>query len=76
MKRPFHPAPTQEVPRILSVEERYYRDPVFHALVDALSREIESLHLTPSEVREAAIYACQRVEERRARAIFRGGSEG
>lgn len=47
------------------VSERYRNDVVFHAIVDTLQAAIERLELTPSEVREAAMYACSLVEMRR-----------
>ncbi|AKU93350.1 hypothetical protein AKJ09_00082 [Labilithrix luteola] len=40
-------------------------DSTFHAVVDTLEKLIHDLQLTPSEVREAAMYACVRVESRR-----------
>jgi hypothetical protein len=39
----------------LSAETRYMRDPVFRQLVDIMEHEIEVLHLTPTELREAAM---------------------
>ena len=47
-------------------EEKYENDATFHAVVDSLQALIERLDLTPGEVREAAVYACMRVEMRRA----------
>lgn len=46
-------------------DERYHNDMAFRAMVDSLSYAIDTLQLTPSEVREAAMYACIRYEERR-----------
>jgi hypothetical protein len=46
--------------------EKYLNDPIFHHIVTALEASIHRLDLTPGEVREAAVYACMRVEMRRA----------
>lgn len=40
-------------------------DVAFRAVVDGLIATILHLELTPAEVREAAVYACIRVEEMR-----------
>lgn len=48
-----------------SVQRRYENDIDFHAMVDALEAAIEHLQLTPSELREAAMYAAIRHERRR-----------
>ena len=46
--------------------ERAYRDDVsFHAIVDAMSKWILEMHVTPAEVRAAAMYAAIRVESMR-----------
>lgn len=50
-------------------DERYLDDPAFHAMVDTMMYVIETLQLTPGEVREAATYACVRIEERRTTPI-------
>ncbi len=47
------------------LDYRYRHDAMFHATVDMLTKLIEDLNLTPSEVREAAMYAANRVELRR-----------
>jgi hypothetical protein len=47
-------------------DEKYARDDAFRVVVDVLSGAIDRLDLTPGEVREAAVYACMRVEMRRA----------
>jgi hypothetical protein len=44
--------------------ERYRNDVTFKAMVDLLRSMVERLELTPSEVREAAVFACMMVEER------------
>jgi len=46
----------------LSAEERYQRDAQFRTMVDVLTLQIRDLHLTPTEVREAAMLACIRCE--------------
>lgn len=46
-------------------EAKYRNDTAFKIIVDSLQHAIEGLHLTPSEVREAAMYACVLVEQRR-----------
>jgi hypothetical protein len=57
-------------------QERYESDPVFHALVDSIHRQIERAELTPSEVREAAVLACIHYEQRRRpRAIVNAAEE-
>ena len=50
---------------MMPVEERYLRDTEFHALVSALEKMIAEYQFTPTEVREAAMLACVRAEERR-----------
>jgi hypothetical protein len=50
------------------VEDRYCNDANFHQFVQMMQRCIEELHLTPSEVREAAVFACVRLEMMRSRA--------
>lgn len=45
--------------------ERYENDATFRSVVDALERLVTEVQLTPSEVREAAMFACIRIEERR-----------
>jgi hypothetical protein len=46
------------------VRERYQHDQAFAATVDCLQGIVLNLHLTPSELREAAMLACILVEER------------
>jgi hypothetical protein len=48
-----------------SSEYRYLNDPAFRHVVDCLQAMILNLELTPSEIREAAMYACCRIEMRR-----------
>lgn len=47
------------------VRDRYLHDPAFHHVVDSLRAVILDMRMTPSEVREAAMLACQMIEERR-----------
>lgn len=56
--------------------EKYMHDPKYHNLVNALQSYIEAAEFTPSEVREAAMYACIRYEENRRRyTILRGETD-
>lgn len=59
-----------KLPRWMTFEQRYNSDPTLHAIVDMMSAAIERLQLTPSEMREAAIFACIRVEQRRMRPML------
>ena len=61
------PARREAESNSLSPEERYMRDPAFHLLVDTLVREIVRANYTPTEIREAAMLACIRVESFRIR---------
>lgn len=45
-----------------SIQERYRNDTKFHYLVDTLAALIYKADYTPSEVREAALLACIRIE--------------
>jgi hypothetical protein len=47
------------------VSDRYDNDVVFARYVDMMRHCIKELHLTPSEMREAAMLACIIEEERR-----------
>lgn len=47
------------------VRERYLHDAAFKQAVDVMQSMVMGLHLTPSEVREAAMLACIMIEERR-----------
>ena len=44
------------------LEKRYFHDPAFHQLVDVIFHCMYEVHLTPSEVREAAMMACFKFE--------------
>lgn len=48
-----------------SAEERYLHDPIFHQFVVSIQQVIETLEMTPSEVREACIFACVLAERNR-----------
>ena len=54
------------------VEDRYRNDNAFHVVVDQMQRIILELHLSPSELREAAMFACYLVECRHPRPIRTG----
>ncbi len=45
--------------------ERYDNDVAFRSIVDMMQSIMLQLHLTPSEVREAAMFACILVERRK-----------
>lgn len=47
----------KQTPNRLTPEERYLRDPVFHALVHTLRAALHGGTFTPTELREAAILA-------------------
>jgi hypothetical protein len=48
-----------------SIEYRYLHDPQVRALVDYLEHSIHALQFTPSEIRECAMLAAIRYEQRR-----------
>lgn len=43
----------------------YHNDPVYRNMVDTMINLIISLDLSPSEIRQAAMFACYLVEERK-----------
>lgn len=45
--------------------EAYEHDPQYRNLVDMLMNQVEALEMTPSEVREAGVFACILLAERR-----------
>jgi len=49
----------------MTPRHRYQNDVMYHNLVDTLLNVIIECHLTPSEVREAAVLACILYEEKR-----------
>jgi hypothetical protein len=47
----------------MDIHDRFHNDPAFKGLVDMLtSFLLDQPHLTPTELREAAMYAAQRVD--------------
>ena len=51
--------------RLHTIEERFQTDTVFRTCVQMLEGIIERLEMTPSEIRECAMYACMRIEMRK-----------
>ncbi len=51
-------------------EEKYRSDPHYHLLVDSMVSAIEQAQFTPSEMREAAVFACYLHESRRPMRYF------
>ena len=49
------------------VEKRYYNDPLFHDLVEMLVSHMEGCNTTPTEMREAAMFAQMLFENRHPR---------
>lgn len=60
---------------MMSPEERYSRDPVFHNVVDYIAKWVQDYQITPTEAREAAILACVIVESRTIRPWRQGWPE-
>ena len=56
----------------LTPEERYLRDPVFHALVSQLRAALRGGTWTPTELREAAILAAAIHESETIRPLILG----
>lgn len=52
--------------------ERYFNDPMFRAVVTQLEKLIVELEMSSHEIREAAMYACMRVEMRYPKAVAFG----
>jgi hypothetical protein len=50
--------------------EKYENDIHYHGLVDYMVSIIHQAQFTPSEIREAAIFACIKYEESKVRAIM------
>ena len=48
---------------MMTPADKYLYDPSYHSLVDYLTAFIVNAQFTPSELREAAIFACIRVEQ-------------
>jgi hypothetical protein len=59
---------TTEPNNRLPPEVRYHRDLQFHQLVDALTQMIINAEYTPTELREAVIFAAIRYENTRMEA--------
>ena len=55
---------------MLTVEERYQTDPMFHTLVDIMYNMIVQAKFTPSELRDAAMLAAIRYEMSRVRSNY------
>lgn len=53
-----------------TVADRYERDPQFRTVVDMMEHLISAAQMTPTEVREAAILATIRYEQRRMPSPF------
>lgn len=60
---------------MMSKEERYLNDPMFHALVDMMLKAIVCGDFTPTEIREAAMLAQIKYEYTHVRCLF-DDSEG
>jgi hypothetical protein len=59
----------------MTAEERYTRDPEFHALVHQLLNQIEAGRFTPTELREAVILAATKYEMYHIRQMRLGSVE-
>ena len=49
--------------RMMTPQQKYQRDPNFHALVNVMLAHIRLANFTTSELREAAVLACTIYEE-------------
>lgn len=54
----------------MDIRERYNTDATFHAVVDMLYGVVAQAQLTPSELREALVFACIKHEERNPRPVM------
>ena len=54
----------------MTAEDRYFSDPLFHALVDTIHAAIEQKQYTATEVRDAAMLAAIHYEQRHMRDMF------
>jgi hypothetical protein len=52
-------------------EEKYRHDPNYHQLVDILTNFIGNYQFTPSEIREAAMFACIKYEMNISERVWR-----
>lgn len=59
------PMTSGEPMNFTDLEKRYHNDNAFHIVVDTLQSAIMEMHLSPSEVRDAAMFAAYLVESRR-----------
>jgi len=55
---------------MMTAEDRYHNDPIFHTLVDQIYAAILQKHYTPTEVRDAAMLASLKYEYTHARALW------
>lgn len=55
------------------LQDRYFNDPQFYTLVNVLTQQIEQLNFTPSEIRDAAMFAAIRFELFNAKPVIRVG---
>jgi hypothetical protein len=60
----------EDNPNRLPASERYQRDPAFHALVELIYGAICRCDYTPTEIREAAMYAAIRYEQQHIRPVM------
>ncbi len=56
---------------MMTAKERYREDPVFHAIVDMLLRELRRSQFTPTELREAVMLAAIIHESETVQPLFR-----
>ena len=54
----------------MTPEQRYQRDPLFHAMVQAMLAHLRNASMTATEIREAAILAAQIHEYSCAKSFF------
>ena len=50
---------------LFEAQKAYENDPMFNALVKMLMAQIIELKLTPVEIRQAALFACIKVQQRK-----------
>ncbi len=55
------------------LEHRYRNDPTFNRVVTVILNILEDVHLTPHEMREAAMMACYEFELKHPRPIIISG---
>lgn len=59
----------------LEAQRRYENDPIFRTFVDVMRQMIRDLQMTPTEIRQAAIYAALLEEDLRLREMIVDMSE-